>query len=302
MPRAARASSSAVPARRPGPGRRARLRGADLGRQIEQQADDLTAGDAVDDGVMNLRVQGDVARFQAGDDVHLPQRPGPVERPRMQPRHLLRQLPVVSGGGQSQIAHVELEVEVLVLHPVREIHAERHLEQPPAQDGQQMHAVGKQPHHDVDVQLLEGSRARVVDAEAADVPRLPPVLDRQELSVEAGELSHAGVLGRSSRSQECELPRICPHSSIPQRCTGFPGDVSRMRRGRASGTDHERPSLLPWRRPSRVRRRTIMTETIKTLTMTRPPTLSHAERCDTNNPISPSEMTKVSSRRSLPIC
>ena len=168
--------------------------GADLGRLVEQQADDLAAGDAVDDGVMNLGVDGDVAGFEAGDDVHLPQRPRPVERARMQPGHLRRQLPIVARRRERQVAHVELEVEVLVLHPVREVQAERHFEQPPAQHREQVHAVGEQPHHDLDVQLPEGSRARVVDAEAADMSGLPPVLDRQELGVEAGELSHAGVL------------------------------------------------------------------------------------------------------------
>ena len=112
----------------------------------------------------------------------------------MQPGHLCRQLPIAARRRHRQIAHVELEVEVLVFDPVREVEAERHFEQPPAQHGQQVHAILEQPHHDLDVQHAAWRRARVVDAEAADVSGLPPVLDRQELSVEAGELSHGAVL------------------------------------------------------------------------------------------------------------
>ena len=86
----------------------------------------------------------DAVRSEAVDQVHLPERARAVERPRDDARHLLGELLVVARRRQRQLADVEVEVEVGVVHPVRVVEAERHLGQPPAQRRQQRQPLGDQ--------------------------------------------------------------------------------------------------------------------------------------------------------------
>ena len=48
-----------------------------FGRQVEQHAEDLGSGHAVDGGVVDLRQQGNAIALQPVDQIHLPQRPPP---------------------------------------------------------------------------------------------------------------------------------------------------------------------------------------------------------------------------------
>ena len=161
-----------------------------LGREVEQQADDLGAGDPVDHGVMDLRVDRHVARRKPRDDVHLPERPGTVEPARVQPGDLRRQLAIVAGSREREIPHVEFEIELAIFHPVGKVQPERNLLQAPSKHRQHVHAIAEQPDHHVAGQFAVRGSARVVNPHAPDVPRLAPVFDRQELHVKAGELSH----------------------------------------------------------------------------------------------------------------
>ena len=51
----------------------------------------------------------------------------PVERSRVQPRHLDAELPPIARPGQGDVPHVVLEVEVRILDPIRVIEPQRHL-------------------------------------------------------------------------------------------------------------------------------------------------------------------------------
>ena len=127
---------------------------------------------------------------QPVDHVQLPQRPRAVERAREDARHLLGELLVVAGRGQRQFAHVEIQVEVLVVHPVRVVEPQRDLDEPPAERREQRQPLLEQALHVAAVELPARRGRRVEDRDSADVPRLARRLERQELRVETGELSH----------------------------------------------------------------------------------------------------------------
>ena len=91
--------------------------------------------------IAKLPVGQPVDVVEALDDVHLPQRPAPVERSRVQPRHLDAELPPVARLRQRDVAHVVLEVEVGVLDPVRVVEPERHLHQPLAERARHVQAA-----------------------------------------------------------------------------------------------------------------------------------------------------------------
>src|SRR3954454_9258852 len=99
---------------------------AALGARVEQDREDLVARDAVDDGVVDLRQQRDVAVRQAVDQVDLPQRAVAVERAGEDAGDGLGEPAVVAGRRDGGLADVEVEVEVGVLDPVRQVDAERH--------------------------------------------------------------------------------------------------------------------------------------------------------------------------------
>ena len=160
------------------------------GRQVEQHAHDLGPREAVHQRVVDLREHRRAVRSEPVDQVHLPERARAVERPRDDARHLLGELLVVARRRERQLAHVEVEVEVGVVDPVRVVEPERHLGEPPAQRRQQRQALGDQVVHRLERQLAVRARGGVEDGQPADVPALARGLERQELGVDARELSH----------------------------------------------------------------------------------------------------------------
>jgi hypothetical protein len=124
------------------------------------------------------------------DHVQLPQRAGAVERAREDPRHGLGELAVAARRRHGGLADVEVEVEVGILDPVGVVEAERNADQPPAERRQQVDAPRHQPADVRDRQLAARCGRRVVDGEPAHVPVGPGGLHRQELGVQAGQLSH----------------------------------------------------------------------------------------------------------------
>ena len=84
-------SYSVSTSRRPGlggglddPARRLEERG--VRGEVEQDGRDVDAGHPVDERVVRLLDQPDVAAFEPLDEPQLPQRPGPVEELRLDPR------------------------------------------------------------------------------------------------------------------------------------------------------------------------------------------------------------------------
>jgi len=88
--------------------------------------------------VVRLGVQGELASLvDAFDEVHLPQRPRPIERPGREARHHLLELAVRAWRRHRDEALMELAVERRILDPIRVIEPERHLDQPTAGVGRQ---------------------------------------------------------------------------------------------------------------------------------------------------------------------
>jgi hypothetical protein len=155
--------------------------------------------------MVDLAEHHHVAGVVAVDQVELPQRAGAVERARDDPRGLLGELLVVAGGGECELADVEVEVEVLVVNPVRVVEPERDLDEAPAERRQQRQPLGDQR---LDVRAGEGAvrpGRRVEEREAPDVARLPRGLEREELRVETGELPQVDPLRREAYVSAAQL-------------------------------------------------------------------------------------------------
>ena len=108
---------------------------------------------------------------EALDDVQLPQRLREVERAGVQARRLDAELPPVARAGQGDLAHVVLEVELGVLHPVRVIQISRDAHDLLAERTGQVQAGLEVVEHVGELTSPPGRRGRVVDADRRDVRR-----------------------------------------------------------------------------------------------------------------------------------
>ena len=112
-----------------------RLRRRRLRRRVVQQRRDLGPAVDVDGRVVDLGQDRETVarqveeRIEPFDQVEFPQRARQVQRSRVDARGLDAELAPVARLRQRDVAHVVLEVEVLVLDPVREIEFERHPQQ-----------------------------------------------------------------------------------------------------------------------------------------------------------------------------
>ena len=143
-----------------------------------------------------LRQHRHAPALEPVDDVDLPQRPAAVERAAEHALHGLGELTVVARRGQRRLADVELEVEVRVLDPVRQVQAQRHRHEPPAQRREQVQARFQQRLDLGPAEHAARRGARVVDAQEGDVSVDPRRFDVEELRVEAAQLPHAVQLMR----------------------------------------------------------------------------------------------------------
>ncbi len=105
--------------RRAGYPARCRLeRGGGLGR--EHHGEQIDAGDAVDHCMVHLGDDGEaIPALQALDYPHLPERPRAVELLRHDAGRQPLELAFVSGARQRAVAHVVLDVEMLIVDPHR---------------------------------------------------------------------------------------------------------------------------------------------------------------------------------------
>ena len=124
-----------LPRRRPGDR-------TEVGVEVEDRRKHQRPGRAVDRGVVHLGQLGDLAAVvDALDHVQLPQRPA-----RSSGRATMRLTASAScwgvpGGGDGVVADVEVDVEIGILDPVRQIEAERHLDQPTAKRSELVDAL-----------------------------------------------------------------------------------------------------------------------------------------------------------------
>ena len=103
-----------------------------LGREVEDHAVQIGAGDPVDHAVMDLGDQRPAILGESFDHPVLPQRVIAVEPLRHHPRHQLGELLVAAGLRQGGPADVIAEIKVRVVHPDRPPEAERHRAEFPA--------------------------------------------------------------------------------------------------------------------------------------------------------------------------
>ena len=152
------------------------------------------AGLAVHARVVRLDIQRHLAVLEAVDHEKLPQRAAAVEQAGVQPRHVLLQLPVAAGAGQGDVAHVVIEVDVLVFHPDRVGQIKRHQRQLAREQLGQVHALG---HARLGVlEKIAGVARRQVDhVERADVHRHLGRFQVQEHGVQATQVIHRSLLG-----------------------------------------------------------------------------------------------------------
>ncbi len=162
--------------------------------------------------MVHLRQHRHAAVVESVDDVHLPERAGPVELAADDSRHLLGELTLIARCGQRLLADVVLDVERAVVDPVRVVQRERHLGEAPAEGGQQVQTFADQPTNQCGIKGFTRCGLGVIDAEDADVALDPVVLHGQELCVEAGQLSHAKIVRRWGRHS-----LVC----VRQRCAGW---------------------------------------------------------------------------------
>ena len=124
-----------------------------VGLEIEEHGGQLAARHAVDDRVVHLGQDRDLAIGQAVDHPHLPQRDVPVELVADQVADEVAELLGPAGRGHPDVADVVADVEVGVLDPTRPIEAERHLDELPPELGDEgqpagdalLEAVGAEP-------------------------------------------------------------------------------------------------------------------------------------------------------------
>ena len=161
-----RLSVTAVSGRRDRPGRATRApvvvvpEGRPVRGGVEQHLADVDGLAAVDQDLVALGQQRDAAVLEALDEVALPQRTAPVERPGRDARDELAQLVHRSRARQRGASYVVAEVEALVVHPGRVGQPPRHQLQalPVARD--EGDPVGDQLHEPV---VVEAGLPRVED-------------------------------------------------------------------------------------------------------------------------------------------
>ena len=160
-----------------------------LGTHVEQQRRDVDAGDAVDQRVMGLLEERDVAALESLDHPDLPERVITVEESFLHARRQRDELFPRSRTRQRGVAHVIRDVELVVVDPDRPALLVRHVHQPAPEPGQERKARQDEISHFADPEPSVGveERRALEDAHRAHVHRVLGPLHVQEARVERGE-------------------------------------------------------------------------------------------------------------------
>ncbi len=203
--------------RKPRLGRLGRRR---LRRQVVQQRDDRGAAPEVDRRVVQLGQQREAVLRQVEqaveplDDVELPQRPVEVERAGVDARRLDAELAPVARLRQGDVADVVLEVEVLVLHPVRIVEPERDAAKLLAEDRRAVQPALHEREEALELQPAGGRGRRVVDLDQADVRVGMGTFRGEEEGVVPAELAHVdGFLQRPACAAVSRI-RLSPTAAV----------------------------------------------------------------------------------------
>ena len=176
---------------------RRRLAGrAEVAVDVEDRGEHPRPRRPVDGGVVDLGQLGDQpAVVDPFDHVELPQRLAPVEGPGLDAADHLAELFGSAGRRHGVMADVEVDVEVGVLDPVRQVQPERHLDQPAPERGELVDALEDQLLGRFQPRAARCA-ARVVQVERRDVAEHAGRLHVEEAGVDPRQLLHGGMLRR----------------------------------------------------------------------------------------------------------
>ena len=180
-----------------------RLRRRRLRCRVVQERRDLGAALHVDRGVVDLGEDREAVRrkveecIETLDEVQLPERAREVERSRVDARCLDAELAPVAGLRQRDVAHVVLEVEALVLDPVRVVELERHPQQLLAEDRREVQAALDVLQEPLEPDVPAGCRGWVVDVDERDVRVGVSAFGVDETGVFTAQLAHGVLSARS---------------------------------------------------------------------------------------------------------
>ena len=145
--------------------------------QIVNGGDEFDARDTVDGGVMDLEQEREGPRWkfldaiEPFDDVYLPQWTIQIEWPSHEPSTLDHELAPIPGLGESYMAHVELQIELRIFHPVRMIEVHGHPDQPAAHEGCEVQPGLDHGQDSLERHQMTWRRRRVVDVDRGNVHR-----------------------------------------------------------------------------------------------------------------------------------
>jgi hypothetical protein len=170
-----------------------RLHHAAGGLDVEDGLAHFHAGLPVDARVVHLGVERHLAALQAVDDEELPHRPAAVDERGMQPRHVLLQLPVGARLGQRDVAHVVVDVDVVVVHPHGVGHVEGHQRELAREHVGQVDAAGHEALG-VFVEVALVALGQVEHVERAHVHRHFRRFHVQEGGIKTAQVFHVSCL------------------------------------------------------------------------------------------------------------
>ena len=173
---------------------------------VEQGGEHFDALHAVDGCVVNLLQKRYAIVGKTFDHPHFPQRMGPVERTSDEASHQFTKLLVVAGRCDGGFAHVEVEIEIGVVDPVRMIESERDRDEFAAQNGQHMEPLSDRLHQRCIKLARRPILVDCVHGKGGNVSELPGRLDTEEAGVESGQLAHRLTVPRRLLRCDRALP------------------------------------------------------------------------------------------------
>ena len=164
-----------------------------------------TAAIAVDHRVVGLGEDREAVVLEALDEVHLPQRAGPVQRPAHDPRDEVVELVVGARARQRRAPHVVGHVEVLVVDPDRVRQVPRHPAHALAVARDEGDPVADQPDQAL---VVEPALGHLEDRHAAHVHGGGRLLHVQERHVQRAQaVTHHELLASQSLRRSRGRPR-----------------------------------------------------------------------------------------------
>ncbi len=204
-------------------------------------------GHAVDHRVVDLAVHREPATLHALDQLHLPQRPPPVQQRAVQPAGQLEQLPVPPRPRQRRQSHVVLEIDLVVLLPGPVPEVERPVPHPPGEQGidpLRLDHLVVEPRHVVpgpfgEHMIPSGPLGQLEQHQPADVHGLLTALTEQEHRVQRPHRGH-GASRPGLRSAGSEATGVTREGRESK-----PHDPPRRRRGISTVIHPPAPDLGP---------------------------------------------------------